>query len=146
MAVSRKNIRTKIAELLLAVCPSASEVLAYQPSKIGATPGIYVRSMSADRPPLTVRGKFTKFQFDILVLVLQSDRNATPPWTEDKAEDLLDDLEAEVCAMLTTYRVVEGYWDSIDHSQPSNIEHFVDEGVPYIIEAIHVVVEVQRDA
>lgn len=146
MAVSRKDIRKKLAELLAVKCTSASEVLAYQPSVINATPGIYVRSMSADRPTLTVRGKFTKFDFDVLILVLQSDTRTTPAWTEEMAEDVLDDLEYQVCSTLSENRVVDGYWDTINYSAASTIEHFVEEGVPYIVEAVKVRVEVQRDA
>jgi hypothetical protein len=146
MALSRKIVRAKIAELLAVTCTQASEVLAYQPSIIGPTPGVYVRSMSSDRPPLTVRGKFTRFAFDILILVVHADRTATPPWTEDKAEDLLDDLEAAICEMLSTNRVVEGYWNGLDYSAPSNVEHFTDEGIAYLFELVHVTAEVQRDA
>jgi hypothetical protein len=146
MALSRKIIRAKLAELLAVTCTQASHVLAYQPSKIEATPGVYVRSMSSDRPPLTVRGKFTRFAFDILILVVHADRTAAPPWTEDKAEDLMDDLEASVCAMLSESRVVDGYWNNLDYSAPSNVEHFTEDGIAYLLELVHVTAEVQRDA
>ena len=139
---SRKIIRKKIAELLgpVVATAGASETKSYQPSTIGATPGVYVRTTSSDRPPLTVRGKATRFEFDILLLVLQSDKK-NPNWTEDKAEDLLDDLEAAVCEFMTTYRVVADYWDSIEYARPSKIEHFYEEGLPYLLEAIPVEVE-----
>lgn len=143
MAVNRKFIRKKLADILRASCTQASEVKAYQPSVLGATPGIYIRSMSAERPPLTVRGKFTRFVFDILITVLQSDG---VNWTADEAEDLIDDLEYAVCQTITANRVVADVWDSINYATPSVIEHYLDDGVPYIIEAIKVVVEVTRDA
>lgn len=143
MAVSRETARKKLAELLATGCTQASEVKAYQPSTLGPTPGVYVRSMSAERPPLTVRGKFTRFVFDILVVVRQS--NGTT-WTADMAEDLLDDLESAVCQVLTDNRVVAGCWDSINYASPSVIEHYLDDGVPYIMESIRVTVEVARDA
>lgn len=143
MAISRKAIRLKLADVLRANCTQASEVKAYQPGTLGATPGVYVRSMSAERPPLTVRGKFTRFVFDILVVVRRSDGSI---WTEDKAENLLDDLESAVCQTLTDNRVVAGVWDSINYVMPSVIEQYLADGVPYVIEAIKVTVEVQRDA
>lgn len=143
MAVSRKEIRLKLAEILTTECTQASEVKAYQPSVLGPTPGVYIRSMSAERPPLTVRGKFTRFVFDILIVVLQSDGNL---WTPDKAEDLADDLEYAVCKALSDYRVVAGVWDSINYAAPSVVEHYLEDGVPYIIEAVKVSVEVARDA
>lgn len=143
MAVNRKFIRKKLADILRTSCTQASEVKAYQPSVLGATPGIYIRSMSAERPPLTVRGKFTRFVFDILITVLQSDG---VNWTADEAEDLIDDLEYAVCQTITANRVVADVWDSINYATPSVIEHYLDDGVPYIIEAIKVVVEVTRDA
>ena len=147
MAVSRKSVRKKLAELLQPVLATlASDVLPYQPSKIGATPGVYIRSTSAVRPPLTVRGKFTKFAFDILILVLQADATASPPWTEDLAEDLLDDIEAAVCTTLTENRVVDGVWDSVEYSNPSTIESMREQDVPYRLEAIRILVEVHRDA
>jgi hypothetical protein len=99
--------------------------------------------MSAERPTLTVRGKFTRFVFDILVTVRQA---GGPEWTAAKAEDLVDDLEYAVCQALTENRVAAGIWDSINYATPSVIEHYLDDGVPYIIEAIKVVVEVTRDA
>jgi len=143
MAVSRKAIRQKLTEVLAVKCTQASEIKAYQPSTLGPTPGIYVRSMSAERPPLTVRGKFTRFVFDILIVVLQSDGNL---WTADKAEDLIDDLEYAVCQTLTDNRVIPGVWDSINYAAPSVVEHYLDDGIPYIIEAVKVSVEVARDA
>lgn len=146
MAISRKSVRKKIAEILAVTCTQASEVVAYQPSQISVSPGVYVRSMSSDRPPLTVRGKFTRFGFDILILVVHADKTATPPWTEDLAEDLLDDLESAVCDALISNRVVEGYWNGLDYSAPSNLEHFTEDGIAYLLEIIHVIAEVQRDA
>lgn len=143
MAVSRKAIRQKLAEILTTACTQASEIKAYQPSTLGPTPGIYVRSVSAERPPLTVRGKFTRFVFDILIVVLQSDGNS---WTPDKAEDLTDDLEYAVCQALTANRVVASVWDSINYAAPSVVEHYLEDGIPYIIEAVKVSVEVARDA
>lgn len=144
MAVSRKSARYALAEILAEACPQASEVRAYQPVSIGPTPGVYIRSRSADRPPLTVRGKFTRFVFDIIIVVAQSSKNKM--WTPEMAEDLLDDLEASVCEALSENRVVEGAWDSINYAVPSVIEYYLDDGLPYLMEAIKVVVEVTKDA
>lgn len=142
MAVSRKSARIKLADLLRTSCTQAGEVLAYQPSSLGATPGLYIRSVSAERPPLTVQGKFTRFVFDILIVVRQAGGKL---WTAEKAEDLVDDLEFAVCRVLSANRVVPGVWNSINYAAPSVTEHYLDDGVPYIIEAVKVTVEVTRD-
>jgi len=81
-----------------------------------------------------------------MILVVHADRTASPAWTEDMAEDLLDDLESQVCAMLTENRVVAGYWNNLEYAAPSNVEHFTEEGIAYLLELIHVTAEVQRDA
>lgn len=140
---TRADIRKKIAELYepIVIAAGASTVLAYQPSVIGATPGVYIRTMSSDRPPLTTRGKATHFEFHVLHLVLQADPD-NENWTEDKAEDLVDVLEAALGDFLTQYRRVEDYWQSLEYGQPSKIEHFYEEGLAYILEAIPIVAEV----
>lgn len=146
MTITRMTSRKKLAELLLAGTTKASTVLAYQPSVIGATPAIYIRSISADRPPLTVRGKMTIFEFDILIVVLQANSDASPPWTEDKAEDLMDAIEAEVCAVMSANRVVKDVWNVVNYARASEVRHFLEEGIPYLLEQIPITVEAYRDA
>ena len=145
MAVTRNTSRQKLKELLGAGIPELSDIRAYQPSIIGATPAIYVRSLGSDRPVLTLRGKMTSFLFDILVLVNQGDPNADPPWTEEQAEDLLDTIESKVCTVISDNQVVDGVWNRINYLHHSEVRHFDQEGIPYLLEEIPVEVEAFRD-
>jgi len=146
MAVSRETSRKKLAELMEATITEVSDVKAYQPSIIGATPAIYIRSLGSDRPVMTVRGKMTSFLFDILVIVNQGDPNASPPWTEAQAEDLLDAIESKICTVISDNAVVDGAWNRINYMHHSEVRHFNDEGIPYLMEEIPVEVEAYRDA
>jgi hypothetical protein len=145
MAVSRETSRKKLAELLEAAVTEAADVKAYQPSTIGATPAIYIRSLGSDRPVMTLRGKMTMFLFDILVLVNQGDPKASPPWTEAQAEDLLDAIEAKICLVISNNAVVDGVWNRINYLHGSEVRHFDEEGIPYMLEEIPIQVEAYRD-
>ena len=149
MTVSRKTIRDGLAGttgiLTVALAGIVGDVKPYRPSVINATPGVYVRSVSADRPPLTIKGKFTRFIVAVLIIVRQSDQTATPPWTEDKADDLLDDIEATVCTTLSANKSLAGAWNTMEYDKPSQVDHFLEEGIPYIMEAIFLRAEVTHD-
>lgn len=149
MTVSRKTIRDGLAGptgiLTTALSSMVGEVVPYRPSVLNATPGVYIRSISADRPPLTVVGKFTKFIVAVLIIVRQSDTTATPAWTEAKADDLLDDIEATICATLSANKSLTGVWNTVEYDKPSQVDHFLEQGIPYIMEAIFLRVEVTRE-
>lgn len=144
--VSRETSRKKLAELIELAIPELSDVQAYQPSIIGATPAVYIRSLGSDRPVMTLRGKMTSFLFEILVLVNQGNANGDTTWTEEDAEDMLDTIEARVCQVVSDNAVVEGVWNRINYFHHSDVRHFDEEGIPYLLEEIPVEVEAFRDA
>lgn len=144
--VSRETSRKKLAELIENAIPELASIKAHQPSIIGATPAVYIRSLGSDRPVMTLRGKMTSFLFDILVLVNQGSDTPGAGWTEEEAEDMLDTIEARVCQVISENRVVEGVWNRINYFHHSEIRHFDEEGIPYLLEEIPIEVEAFRDA
>ncbi len=67
-------------------------------------------------------------------MVLHSD--AANGWTEEKAEDLLDDNEEAIARVIDENRHVEGVWKSILRLARSDAERVEIGGNPYLLEVI----------
>lgn len=137
-ALSRKQVRRAWYQILktdLVGVPMEH----IKPSRLvnpkGMSPLLYVTSASSERPPLTVRSKKSEFELDIFVLVLLADpTNAL--WTEEMAEDVLDDVEAQFPGLLVKYRSKSGLWASVDYADKTSVERLPLGGYDYLIEDI----------
>lgn len=142
MAINRKTVRTRLAALLKAAVPSASQVIDHYTNDFGGiSPTVMVVSGGSMRPPLTARGQATRLYLAIQVFVSAKTSDA---WTDDQAEDLLDQIEYEIGQALDSSQVQnDGTWDSISQDSSSLIDKVVVND-PYLFESIPITIEVLR--
>lgn len=142
--VSGSAIRTELATLLSSHIAHKYSVLRYSPSVIEGSPVIAMARTNSDRPRLTVRGTSAKFIIVIEVYVLQAE--AESGWTEEKAQDLLDTIEAEITDVVSQHAKNGTNWDSLDYTRPSEANMVIMQGKPYWWERIYLTVEVKGES
>jgi hypothetical protein len=136
---TRKDCRKQLTTLLTAGVPTAQEVIAYQKAELsGASPVVMCVSAGSDRPPPRSFG--SSFFLGIMVFVLHSDPDSG--WTEENAEDALDDIEAEVTQVVTDNARLKGYWEALQFDGTSAVSRISISGRFYLYEALSVHVEV----
>lgn len=140
---SRKDVRMALIAGLKGSITGIdqAQIIGYKPPLKGEFPWIAVLSDGSGRPPMTQRGTESEFYINILTYVAESALN----WTEEQAEQLLDDLEAQIAAYLETVKGNINNWNSLDYSERSRVSRFDPQGgTVYLIEAIPVKVTVLK--
>src|SRR5688500_12270364 len=140
MSASRKESRTALAGVLRTEVTLARSVYAYQKAKLkGQTPVICVTSSGSARGALTMQGSAATFTFDIHVFVLYSDGGS---WTEEQAEDRLDDIEQQIATMVDTFRKSTS-WQRLAYAErtAASLPPVVLEGSTYLHEVIPVEIQ-----
>jgi hypothetical protein len=137
MTTNRKTLRLALRTLLKAEVTSAQEVYGYQKARLkGMTPLVCITSASSERPRFTMAGSRLAAAFDVHTFVLHSD-GAAATWTEEDAENMLDDLEQEIAAACGKNPVRAGKWDKLAYSGPTDARALVKiEGVDYLHEVV----------
>lgn len=140
MSSSRKDVRQALAGVLATEVTSAQAVYRYQKAKLkGQTPVLCVTSAGSERPAMTMQGNGAVFRLDINVFVLYSTKTT---WTEEQAEDKLDDLEQEIAAVCAKYRT-SNVWAHLAYAEPSDARTPITlEGFTYLHEVIPVEIRV----
>jgi len=140
---NRKLIRTALAEVLGREITHAQAVYAYQKAKIaGQTPVLCVTSAGSAREPITMQGSSLTALLDIHVFVLYSD--SASGWTEEDAEDRLDDIEQQVATVVDQYRRSTA-WSRLAYAERSDARSpIVLEGSTYLHEVIPVEIQEHR--
>lgn len=144
MAASRKDTRKALGRLLKATVTSAKEVFPYQETSLkGKSPIVVISSAGSLRERITLRGSAATFQFDAHVFVLQGVKNG--PWLNEQAEDMLDDIEQQICEAVDNNQRNAPYWESIRYAESSDArEPLTIEGNTYLYERIAIQVSVPR--
>lgn len=97
MTINRKDARYALAGYLGEKLTAAQAVHAYQVADFqGASPVVYITSSGSDRQRLTGRGLTSSFTFNVHLFVLYPSEHTGEGYTEQQAEDILDDLEHQV--------------------------------------------------
>lgn len=142
MTRNRKDIRAQLKAILDAGASIPQDIIGYKPSleDIQAqSPIVSITSAGGSREAFTFQGmRLSPGLFDITLYVLTTDGAG---FTKDEAEDLLDDLEAEIAGTLANNRSHSGYWQDITWASPSSIADVAREGVTYIREIITLAIE-----
>lgn len=93
--ISRQEVRQELARFLTGRMESAEKVYAYQKADFGkASPVVYLTSSSSHRQKLTGRGYQSVFVINAHLFVLYASKGGN--WTEEDAENTLDQLEFEL--------------------------------------------------
>lgn len=97
--MNRKAVRAAIAALLTAGVPAAQQIYDHQADDFdGQSPVICITSASSLRERLTMSGSRATLVVDVHTFVLY--RDVAAGWTPANAENALDDLEAQIGAVL----------------------------------------------
>lgn len=134
ISTSRKDVRQHFAGLLsTALSGTAQAVYAYRKGDFaGSTPVVTVSSLGSIRNPLTFQGMIPSFRLQVDVFVLYND--PASGWTEQNAEDKLDDIEEAITAVVAANQVVSSKWEGIDFAGWSDRVDISIGGVEYIRE------------
>jgi hypothetical protein len=138
MTINRKDARSALSEYLKTNLTKTQSVYGYQVADFnGASPVVYVTSSGSDRKKITGMGVASTFQLNIHIFVLYPTKPDVT-YTEATAEDLLDDIEAEIanaCFGIRNHDLIK----AISYSEPSNADGVADlSGETYLHEIVSV--------
>lgn len=141
MILNRKDVRKHFTELLREQLPRQYTLLPYRKIRLqGLSPVILVSSGSSMRK--LVRQQVTSASISLYVFSVVLHTAEDESWTEDLAEDQLDDIEAAV-ARTCELNQRTAYWESIGYSHGTTIERFEVSGGPYLVEVFSITMEVR---
>ncbi len=124
MSARRKDVRHAVAESLAAFLTGSLTILPYQPTKLEGSPIVTVLSAGSARPSLTGLGNKSEFDLAVNHFILRSGEN----WTEQQAEDAMDDLDEQMADWLVKFKGKTMSWDAMELLDRSGISLFVPEG------------------
>ncbi|MDR3572861.1 MAG: hypothetical protein P4L50_03285 [Anaerolineaceae bacterium] len=137
---SRKAARQALAALLTSalVGPSglASQVYDCQPGDFGGqSPVVTVSSGGTQRVNMTFQGTKPTFWLNVHIFVLYATEDKT--WTEEMAENALDDIEQTIAGVIEANRHTSS-WDFAIQADRSQATSVVIGGLEYRMEVISV--------
>jgi len=139
---SRKTIRDAITALFTPYKSDDGSQLLYEvynhrptPTEvIGYSPLLYVTTAGTERRFAMLNTNPSKHHFLVSVMVMEYDKDATPQWFSEDAEDKLDDLE-ELVSQVIRDNVQSANWTVMQFVEGlSSVESRVLEGQLYIVE------------
>ena len=136
---TRKAVRQQLATLLTAELVTAqSLVQAVYSYRIGdfqgQSPVVVVSSGGSQRIPLTFEGTKPTYQILVHVFVVYSTEDGT--WTEEDAENALDDIEEAISGVIAANDALDNYWISLGVNGKSVADSVEIGGVEYRREII----------
>lgn len=139
MSASRKAARQALGALLSAAATSAQAVYRYQKGDWkGISPIVAITSAGSERQRMTMQGSRAVFSFDVHVFVLYK----ATGWTEEQAEDALDDIEQQVCTAVDA-NPRTAHWASIAYADATQArDTVIIGGATYLHEVIPLQVSV----
>jgi hypothetical protein len=149
MTTSREYTRDALVSLLgTALASLAQDVIGQKPTSTdlqGKRVLTAVVSAGSGRDPFTTQGNRSAFRFEIQNWVLATGDS----WTMAQAEDRIDALEHKVAETLEANRRDGGNspraWDDVRYDGMSLVmQAETVQGVPYLVEAIPVMVKLAR--
>lgn len=143
MSSNRRTIRAALATLLSSGVTSAQVVYAYQPGDFGGqSPAVCVGSAGSERLAMTYQGDRARMYFDIDVFVLTGEA-APSAYGQDSSEDALDNVEAEIAAVVASNANQEtANWRALDYAGRSETDFVIVDGREYKREKIPIAITV----
>ncbi len=137
MVASRKAVRKALGVMLASIISDeAVSIVDYQATDIkSVAPAVVLTSAGTQRKRITMRGSSAVFTVDVHIFVLHISRK--DGWTESDAEDLLDDIEQQICEAVDNNQSRTGAWSGIRYSDTTNARDSVTlGGTTYLHEVI----------
>ena len=136
----RQVIREALATALLIAIPDYEEVIGHTTQDFGGkTPVATVLSAGSDRPPMTAVGGRSTFFYSLNHWVLYASEDDS--WTEQNAEDKMDDLERQLAQFVHANRSTT-HWNDLAYDSRSIIRNIPIGGDTYLHEQFSIKVEV----
>jgi hypothetical protein len=136
----RKQSRTTLAGLIQTALPDATVLKYRKADPKGVTPLVMVCSGGTRRDKKTLEGSFPTHTLRVYSLVLHSDTKPGSNWNEEKAEDLLDDIEDTIASVVDQNQKTDA-WKRLTHLDTSVAERVEIGGIPYLLEVIQLNVQ-----
>jgi hypothetical protein len=139
MITDRKAVRLAFAglleTLLVGTGKPAQKVYAYQPGDFkGAFPVVTVSSDGSEYVPLSFQGLALSCYLNVHVFVLYAVKTKTGEWTEENAEDALDDID-KILRGLAEANPKNVNWESLMFDGRSETGSVIIGGLEYRMEA-----------
>lgn len=136
---ARQALATLLESALTGTGKAAQAVYGYLVGDFaGQSPVVVVASSGTARPQMSKRASSARYYVDVYVFVLYSDQGS---WSEEDTEDMLDDLEADVAAVVAANRNTSN-WAFIEQAERSRTDAVLVGGLEYRRETIPLVMEV----
>ena len=138
----RAEVRTEFAALLTAGLTGpngpAQAVYRYRVGDFaGQTPVVVLGSAGSERKRMSFKGHHAAYWLDLFVFVLYNlkDPAGAVLWSEQQAEDQLDQIE-QLIGLLLDGNQTGASWKAIDYDGRSQIDIVPEGGLPYLREFI----------
>lgn len=129
LANNRKFIRKTFKAILSGGISEVQKVISGQVDDFkGQSPIIVLDSAGSTRTPIAVGSSYPDHKIDLFTFVLCSDPENG--WTEENAEDQLDDIECKIGDLIDANQQ-SAYWNAISYVQPSEAITVTIGGVDY---------------
>lgn len=142
--VLRKEVREAVAALIRNNLPSGlvATTYAYKVGDFrGVSPVVAVVSSRGRVVPNTLRSQLVQYTFEVHTFVLYAD--AANAWTEQDAENLMDNLYDAIMTILYNRELVRSLkYDSIEQSDASLVREVKIGGVQYLNEVTPITVTI----
>ena len=126
--INRKAVREALATYLDGALPSAEAVFPYQVSDFaGKSPIVYITSSGSSREKFTGVGFRSTFKLNIHTFVLYPSENTGAGYTEQDAENILDDLEYQIASAILSIGS-HALIKAISYPEQSNADNAVEIG------------------
>lgn len=136
--INRKDVRQMVTTLLKGAVQGTVE--SYQTDPAGRSPLVQVVSAGTFRNDIRRLGAAGQVMLSAHCFVIHFDEKSS--WTEEMAEDEIDDLEFQIAESFASNQNTE-LWMAINWEMPSLVDRVTIGGVPYLYEVIPLVVEVK---
>lgn len=138
VTTNRKDVRLLLTTLLSSGVQGTVE--GFQTDPAGRSPLVQVVSSGSHREDVRRTGSSGPQMFTVHCFVVHSDEESS--WTEEDAEDMIDDLEYQIVTCLEGNQNTE-LWTSVGYEMSSIVDRISIGGVPYLYEVIPLVVGVK---
>lgn len=135
VTINRKEVRELLTTLLQGGVQGTVE--SYQTDPAGRSPLVQIVSSGSLRNDIRKGGSSGPLMVSVHCFVVHADPNSS--WTEEDAENAIDDLEYQVVTCLEANQNTS-LWTSIGWEMPSMVDRVSIGGVPYLYEVIPLVI------
>lgn len=138
MTIRNRGAYRKQIASLLADSITVADVDNHQSELDGRSPVVRVMSAGSNRPDVESSGYYSQFRFVLQAWVLAEPQSG---YTLADAEDVLDDVEAEIASWVENSQNIPEWWAGIQYSTFSNVSKVKIGGEMWLTEDVMITLE-----